>query len=76
MVETRKLQTVGNFEKKIYKPIPLRKKIKKGNIQLVVFERKKCMTSYTRMLKLFLKFNIPDNGKRIKVGKIIDQQKQ
>lgn len=33
------------------------------------------MTSYTRVLKLFLKFNIPDNGKRIKVGKIIDQQK-
>lgn len=28
------------------------------------------------MLKLYLKFNIPENSKRIKIGKIIDQQKK
>lgn len=28
------------------------------------------------MLKLYLKLNIPENSKRIKIGKIIDQQKK
>lgn len=28
------------------------------------------------MLKLYLKFNITENSKRIKIGKIIDQQKK